>query len=331
MVQKEERRIKNTENIRLRSKEKGPVCKCGKPVVIFRKYEGSYLCRQHFLQSIERKVKKNIRVHGLVKPGDRIGVGLSGGKDSVVALYLMHKILGPRRDIKIVAISLDEGIKGYRRNSLRYASDLCRKLGVKHHVYSFKEEFGKTLDQKVKEAKKSGRKYEQELACTLCGVARRYMLNKYTRQLKLTKLCTGHNLDDESQAVLMNYIRGDLYRASRMGPEPVVYDKKFIGRIKPLRIIPEKEVALYAILADIKYHNEECPHRCGLRLEVRDFVNQLEENHSGMKFTILETFDRILPSLRGQMEKEIGELHYCKKCGEPSAREICKTCELWRS
>jgi len=309
---------------------KSPVCKCGKPAVIFRKYEGSYLCKAHFLQSVEKKVKKNMRVHNLVRPGDRIGVGLSGGKDSITCLYLMHKILGPRRDIRIVAISLDEGIRGYRTDSLKYARDICRKFGIRHYVYSFKKEFGKTLDQKVRKAKVGKRKYEQELACTLCGVARRYMLNKYSRHLKLTKLCTGHNLDDESQAVLMNYIRGDLYRASRMGPEPVVYDKKFIGRIKPLRLIPEKEVALYAILTGIKYHNEECPHRCGLRLEVRDFVNHLEENHSGVKFTILETFDRILPSLRKQIEKEQREMHYCKKCGEPSARLVCKTCELWR-
>jgi uncharacterized protein (TIGR00269 family) len=306
------------------------MCKCGKPAVIFRKYEGSYLCKSHFLRSIERKVKKNIRVHNLARPGDRIGVGLSGGKDSVVCLCLMHKILSSRRDIKLVAISLDEGIKGYRKDSLKYARDLCRKLGIEHHIYSFKEEFRKTLDQKAAEAKKTGSKYDKELACTLCGVARRYMLNKYSRKLRLTKLCTGHNLDDESQAILMNYIKGDLYRASRMGPEPVVYDKKFIGRIKPLRIIPEKEVALYAILAGIKYHNEECPHRCGLRLEVRDFVNSLEENHSGVKFTILETFDRILPPLRNQMEKEAGELHYCRNCGEPSSKELCKTCELWR-
>lgn len=307
------------------------MCKCGKPAVIFRKYEGSYLCKVHFLQSIERKVKKNMRVHGLVKPGDVIGVGLSGGKDSIVCLYLMHKILSPRRDMKLAAISLDEGIKGYRTDSLAYARDLCKKLGVKHYVYSFKEEFGKTLDQKVRELSKSKKKYDLEVSCTLCGVARRYMLNKYSRNLSLTKLCTGHNLDDESQAVLMNYIRGDLYRASRMGPEPVVYDRKFIGRIKPLRFIPEKEVALYAILAGIRYHNEECPHRCGMRLEVRDFVNQLEENHSGVKFTILETFDRILPSLRSQMEKEQTKVRYCRKCGEPSAREVCKTCELWRS
>jgi len=305
------------------------VCKCGKPAAIFRKYEGSYLCKTHFLQSIERKVKKNMRVHGLVKPEDRIGVGLSGGKDSIVCLYLMHKILSPRRDVKIVAISLDEGIKGYRTDSLTYARGLCKKLGIEHHVYSFKEEFGKTLDQKVKELSKS--KNDLEISCTLCGVARRYMLNKYSRKLRLTKLCTGHNLDDESQAALMNYIRGDLYRASRMGPEPVVHDKKFIGRIKPLRFIPEKEVALYAILAGIRYHNEECPHRCGLRLEVRDFVNSLEQNHSGMKFTILETFDRLLPCLRDIAQKEESDVRYCRKCGEPSAREVCKTCELWRS
>lgn len=316
-----------------------PACKCGKPAVIFRKYEGSYLCKMHFLQSVERKVKKNIRIHNLVRPGDRIGIAVSGGKDSISTLYLMHKILDPRRDMEIVAISIDEGIKDYRDSCIKHAKELCRKLKIKHYVYSFRKEFGKSLDQKVREVKSrpksahptSVQNHDLEVACTLCGVGRRYLLNKKARELKLTKLYTGHNLDDEVQGILMNYIRGDLYRASRMGPEPVVHDKKFIGRIKPLRIIPEKEVALYAILAGLKYHNKECPHRCGLRLEVRDFVNNLEEKHSGIKFSILETFDRILPALRGQMEKEIGELHYCKKCGEPSSREICKTCELWRN
>ena len=311
-------------------KAKPSACKCGKPAVIFRKYEGSYLCKAHFLQSVERKVKKNMRVHGLAKPGDRIGVAVSGGKDSLSTLYLMHRILGPRRDVELLAISVDEGIKGYRQTSIRCAEELCRKLGIRHHIYSFKEEFGKTLDQKVKEVKKSGRKYDLEVSCTLCGVGRRYLLNKKARELKLTKLCMGHNLDDEAQAVLMNYIRGDLYRAARMGPEPVAYDRKFVGRIKPLRIIPEKEVALYALLSGFRFHSPHCPHRCGIRLEARDFVNGLEENHSGIKFTILETFDRILPSIRAQMEKEIGELHYCRKCGEPSSKELCKTCELWR-
>jgi uncharacterized protein (TIGR00269 family) len=308
---------------------KKPVCKCGKPAVIFRKYEGSYLCRAHFLQSIERKVKKNIRVHNLVKPGDRIGVAVSGGKDSMACLYLMHRIIGPRRDMELLAISIDEGIKGYREQCISRVKELCRKLKIRHYVYSFRKEFGETLDQKIKEVKKS-RKYDLEVACTLCGVGRRYLLNKKARELKLTKLCTGHNLDDEVQGILMNYIRGDLYRASRTGPEPVVYDKKFIGRIKPLRIIPEKETALYSLLAGLKYCDKKCPHRCGLRLEARAFVNSLEENHSGIKFTILETFDRILPSIRAQMEKEIGELHYCRKCGEPSSKELCKTCELWR-
>jgi len=307
------------------------VCKCGRPAVIFRKYEGSHLCKQHFLISVERKVKKNIRVNNLAVPGDRIGVAVSGGKDSLSALYLMHKIIGPRRDMEIVALSVDEGIKGYRGSSLKCAKDLCKKLGIKHYIYSFREELGKDMDQKLKDIKKSGKKYDLEVACTLCGVGRRYLLNKKARELKLTKLCTGHNLDDEVQGILMNYIRGDLQRASRMGPGPVVYDRKFIGRIKPLRIIPEKEVALYAILAGIKYYNEECPHRSGMRLEVRDFVNMLEDKHAGIKFSILETFDRILPSLRSQMEREAGEMRYCRKCREPSSREVCKACELWRS
>jgi uncharacterized protein (TIGR00269 family) len=275
-------------------------------------------------------VKKNIRVHNLVKSGDRIGIGVSGGKDSTAALYVMHKILSPRRDIELAAILIDEGIKGYREKSLESAKELCKKLGVKHHVYSFGEEFGKTLDQKLREIRK-GKKCDLEVSCTLCGVGRRYILNRKARELGLNKLCTGHNLDDEVQGILMNYIRGDLYRASRMGPEPVVHDKKFIGRIKPLRIIPEKEVALYALLTGIKFYQKVCPYRAGMRLEMRDFLNNLEDQHSGIKFSVLETFDRILPNVREFADKNIGNVYYCAKCKEPSSKKICKTCELWRS
>jgi len=304
-------------------------CKCGKPAVFYRRYEGTYLCKTCFCRSVEKKVKKNIRVHNLIKSGDRIGVALSGGKDSTTVLYIMHKIVHPRRDMELAAISIDEGIKGYREKALKQAEKTCKKLGVKHYVFSFKEEFGKTLDEKIKDIKSGRFKPDVDVACTLCGVGRRYILNKKARELKLTKICLGHNLDDEVQGILMNYIRGDLPRASRMGPEPVVYDKKFIGRIKPLRVIPEKESALYAILKGLDFYNKHCPYRSGMRLEVRDFINSLEANHSGIKFNILETFDRVLPSIRRLVESEIENVTYCKKCGEPASKDICKACDLW--
>jgi len=303
-------------------------CKCGKPAVFFRIYEGRYLCEKCFCRSIEKKAKKNIRQHKLISPGDRIGIAVSGGKDSMVTLYIMSKIIKPRRDMEITAITIDEGIKGYRDVCIKRVKDFCKKLGVEHKVFSFKEEFGKTLDEKIKEIKSN--RYDIDTACTFCGVGRRYVLNKKSRELGLTKICLGHNLDDEVQSVLMNYMRGDLQRASRMGPEPIKEDEKFIPRIKPLRIIPENETTLFAMLKKIPFYNKHCPYRTGLRLEIRDFINKMEDKHPGIKLTVLETFDKMHPLIKEFVKQQENKVFYCEKCGEPSSKKICKTCVLWR-
>jgi len=308
-------------------------CKCGKRVVFFRKYEGSYLCKECFLKSIEKKFKRTVRKYGLIKSGDKIAVALSGGKDSSAVLYLMNKIVKPRRDVDLFAILIDEGIKGFRGENLKRGKDFCKKLGVKYHVFSFRDEFKKTMDQKVKEIRK--KEVQIKEPCTYCGVGRRYILNKKARELGVTKLCMGHNLDDEVQAVVLNYIRGDLYRASRMGPitDWSMRKKKgmlFVPRIKPLREIPEKESAIFSILMGFDLCWEKCPYAGGIRFYAKDFINNLEKKYPGIKFTVLETFDKLLPHIRDFSDKREGEIRSCKKCGEPGSKEVCKTCELWR-
>jgi uncharacterized protein (TIGR00269 family) len=306
-------------------------CRCGKKPVFFRKYEGRFLCKNHFLDSVEKKVKKTIGSARMIKSGDKIAIAVSGGKDSSLVLYLMNKILKPRKDIEIFAISVDEGVAGYRPESLKLAKKLCKSMGVEHHVFSFKGVFGKTLDQKVNELKKGNPLLTEP--CTYCGVGRRYILNHAARDLKATKLCTGHNLDDEVQAILMNYVRGDLFRAARMGPVTNWSIKKkkgvFIPRIKPLREVPERESALYVLLKDLGICWDECPYASGLRFDVREFINLMESKYSGVKFSILQTFDKMLPGIRQLTKREEGEILVCKKCGEPASKEICKTCELW--
>ena len=311
-------------------------CKCGKAAVFFRKYEGTHLCKNHFLQSIERKVKKTIGKYRMIRSGDRIVCAISGGKDSSLALYMMHKIAGPRKDIEILAVTVDEGIRGYRPGSIRIAKKLCKELGIEHHIVSFKDVFGKTLDQKVREILKTRKALEIKEPCTYCGVGRRYILNKTARDLGATKLCMGHNLDDETQAVIMNYIRGDIYRAARMGPVTSwslgkEKGKMFIPRIKPLRFIPERESALYVMLKNIPVHWAECPYASGIRFKARDFINDLENDYPGIKFTILQTFDRMLPAIRKISKREESKIKICKFCGEPGSKSVCKTCQLWRS
>ncbi|MCD6477526.1 MAG: TIGR00269 family protein [Candidatus Aenigmarchaeota archaeon] len=296
--------------------------KCGNRAVIYRKYEGRAWCKKHFSEQLESKVKKTIRDEKLIEKNDKICVALSGGKDSSLTLYLLHKFFGKRPDIEIFALTVDEGISGYRKESIKIAEKLCKKLGVEHHVVSFKEEFGKTLDEIVE--KKKAR------ACTYCGVLRRYLLNKKSREFGATKLAVGHNLDDEIQSIFINYLKGDINRLIRLGAKPAIISKKeFVVRIKPLRNIPEKETTLYCLLNGIQVHRSVCPYsHDSVRFDVRNFLNQMEEKYPGTKYNVIKFYDTLKPALVKHFKDKGGKVRICPRCGEPTSRDICKTCEL---
>ncbi|MFN4133669.1 MAG: TIGR00269 family protein, partial [Candidatus Hadarchaeales archaeon] len=122
--------------------------------------------------------------------------------------------------------------------------------------------------------------------------------------------------------------RGDLARLYRLGPAYAPLEG-FVPRIKPLRNIPEKEIALYAFLKGIEVDLSACPHRGEIHSEIRDFLNQLEENHPNSKFMIVRMFDKMKPHL----EKTVPEFipRECEVCGEPTSGGICKGCELLRA
>ena len=98
--------------------------KCRKPAITFIRYNGTHLCREHFVQYFEKRVKKDIKKQGKTINNSRVGVAISGGKDSTVALYLMNDIFSRRNNIDLVAITVDEGIKGYRDKSMKFHSFL---------------------------------------------------------------------------------------------------------------------------------------------------------------------------------------------------------------
>ncbi len=297
---------------------------CKKDKVFNRPHEGRSLCRDHFMESFEKTVKRTIRKNELFDSGDKIAVALSGGKDSSVVLYLLKKILGERRDIEIAALSIDEGISGYRDPTIQDAKDLCEELDVEHIIVSFQEEFGETLD----EIKKSGAPLGM---CTYCGVFRRYLMNREARKWGATKLAVGHNLDDEVQSAMMNYINGDVGRLRRSGAKTNnPSGGKFVPRIKPLFDCPEREVGLYAILRGFEVRFDECPNFGGsFRSRVREFINDMELESPGTKYSILRGFEKIQPLLDENKEKlDEGEVVDCEICAEPSSDGLCKACEL---
>jgi len=292
-------------------------CACGKRAIYYRKWEGHAYCKECFSRQLEKKFRKTVSKNKLLKKGDKIAVALSGGKDSAALLYLMHNI-SKDIPIELFAISIDEGIKNYRDKSLEEARRLTKKLGVKHYIFSFKKEFGIAID------KLKGKK-----TCTYCGVFKRYLLNKKSRELGTNKIAIGQNLDNEAQSVIMNFMRGDFSRFQRLGAYPIlIEDPKFIARIKPIRDIPEEEIKLFARINELPFLGGRCPHSYdNLRRDVLNALNKLEKKYPGTKLQIVNFYDRMRPFLIRDIRKE--RINYCK-CSEPTSQDICKACQLLR-
>ena len=306
-----------------------PCRKCGRPAIIYQKYSGLHLCRDHFCEDVERKVKLTIRQKYPVGKNETIAVAFSGGKDSSVALYLMNMIFGQRRDIRIVAITIDEGIEGYRNLSVERTREFTKKIGIEHIVRSYKEEYGKTMDEIVseknlKENFSSGERKEIG-PCSYCGVLRKKILNRVASEIGASKLVIGHNLDDEAQTIMLNHLRGDVEKMVRFSS--VTPLENFVLRIKPLRKIPEREVALYARLHDMPMELTACPHSYGaLRKEVRGMLNNFEISHPGTKYSLVRGFDTLVPMVAAALPES--PMTICRICGEPCNDNVCQACRM---
>jgi len=289
---------------------------CNSPAVIHLKHDGTRLCQQHFIHYFEAKVQGTILSGGMIAEKERIAVALSGGKDSTALLFCLHRILSGR-EVELVAITVDEGIAGYRDDTIQAAKAIARQIGVEQHIVSFQEEYGCCLDRMV-----VGRKVAP---CTYCGVFRKHALNRAARSLGADKIATGHNLDDEAQTVMMNYLKGDFERLMRLRPRRV--QRGLVPRIKPLRSMPEKEIALYCMLSGIFFQSRECPYAgLSLRAEVRDMMNALESQFPGTKLSTVKVFERLAKEEQGQWAQM--DLALCRQCGEPCVGERCKACQL---
>lgn len=277
------------------------------------------MCREHFIEFLESRVKHELRNQVNLKPGDRIIVGVSGGKDSTTTAYLLKKILSHRRDIEIIAVTIDEGIDGYRNIALEKLIPFMKKIGIEHHVFSFKDYFNYTMDE-------ISRIDKDLVPCTYCGVFRRNLLNIAAKKLNGNYVATGLNLDDTAQSIIMNFVRGDLDRLARLGPHTIIKED-LVPRIQPLRKIPEKEVLLYAILNNIEFYHGTCPYAdLALRNQFREAVDNWENRSPGSRHAILSVYDQMKDMLM-QKYKDF-KLNKCEICGEPTVGKICKSCEL---
>jgi len=267
---------------------------CSSEAVIDQPYRGRHACAPHFVASVEERFRREMHRQMPRFAGGTVAVALSGGKDSAVTTALAHRYFAGGAPTKLVAITVDEGIEGYRPPTVRAAAELTGRLGIEHRVVRAAAALGTTTDKAAEEIPGLP-------PCSYCGVWRRRLLNDAARELDAQALVVGFNLDDLAQTVLMNLVRGAQ--------------------------VPEREVYLYARLTGLPFDHGECPYAGrAQRNRFREIVWQLEEDQPGTRQALLRT-QRELADL---LDRPLSAPTRCRECGAPAATDLCRACELLR-
>ncbi|KAI0022800.1 adenine nucleotide alpha hydrolases-like protein [Xylariomycetidae sp. FL0641] len=229
------------------------------------------LCKGCFIRIFEDEVHHTITSSQLFFRGEKIAIGASGGKDSTVLASVL-KTLNERHDygVDLVLLSIDEGIKGYRDDSLETVKRNASQYDMPLKIVGYDELYGWTMDQVVETIGKKGN-------CTYCGVFRRQALDRGAKMLGIKHVVTGHNADDVAETVLMNLLRGDLPRLSRSTNIVTGSDASEVKRSKPLKYAYEKEIVLYAHHKKLDYFSTECIYSPeAFRGSARSLIKNLE-------------------------------------------------------
>lgn len=196
------------------------------------------------MQRILGLMRKAANGFEMLSDGDRIAVGVSGGKDSLVLLYGLAKMrdfIGV--DYDVTAITIDPNFGGKRGDHSEIAK-LCEQIGVRYEVIP--TQIGEIVFDVRKEPN----------PCSLCSRMRRGALLGAAKEFGCNKLALGHNKDDAIETFMMN-----LTLEGRLGCFPPVctLDDKDITIIRPLVLAEEKEIRSAAKRANLPVHKSGCP------------------------------------------------------------------------
>ena len=246
------------------------ICKTSRALII-RPKNHQKLCKGCFITIFEEEIHHTVTSTKLFTPGDRIAIGASGGKDSTVLASVL-KTLNERYNygLELVLLSIDEGIKGYRDDSLETVKRNAVQYDMPLKIVGYDELYGWTMDQVVEAIGKKGN-------CTYCGVFRRQALDRGAKMLGIKHVVTGHNADDVAETILMNLLRGDLPRLARSTSIVTGDESSEVRRSKPLKYAYEKEIVLYAHHKKLDYFSTECLYSPeAFRGSARSLIKNLE-------------------------------------------------------
>ncbi|QLG71215.1 hypothetical protein HG535_0B02540 [Zygotorulaspora mrakii] len=325
------------------------ICHCRK-ALIRRPKNLQRICKLCFFHVFETEIHNTIVCANLFQKGEKVAVGASGGKDSTVLAYVL-KLLNDRYNygIHIVLLSIDEGIVGYRDDSLATVKRNQVQYDLPLEIVSYRDLYDWTMDEIVACA-------GVRSSCTYCGVFRRQALDRGAAKLGISHVVTGHNADDMAETVLMNIFRGDVARLEKSTAIITQSSGSPIKRSKPFKYSYQKEIVLYAHYKKLDYFSTECSYAPeAFRGTARELMKNLELIRPSCIIDIIHSGENLIlkpkksskNELRSASEQQPVEVRSdgsvklqrnttagfidggkCERCGYLSSNRICKACIL---
>jgi uncharacterized protein (TIGR00269 family) len=288
------------------------------------------LCKEHYPVWIVEQTQRFIEKYRMFTRDQRVLVAVSGGKDSLSLWDILWQ-LGYQADGLYIGLGIDEGL-GYSDESRRLAEQFAMQRGLYLRVVDVAETYGETIPQMAERTTRGkGR------PCAVCGLTKRHVMNRIARDEGYDVLVTGHNLDDEAAVLFANTLNWAPGYLLRQGP--VLEARQGMARkAKPLCRFYEREMTAYALVRDIEYIYDECPHAVGSKtIYYKEMLNKLEADRPGAKLSFYLSFLQAkesglfaaLPESDGETGASGEALHTCPTCGQPTtAPGECAFCRL---
>ena len=280
------------------------------------------LCEVHYPEWFVAQTLRFIEKYRMFGPDDHVLVAVSGGKDSL-ALWDVLLQLGYQAD----GLYIDLGIDGYSAASCEKIEQfVVQRPEARFTIVDIKAKYGETLPQVARRVRRGRGK-----PCSVCGLVKRHVMNRITRDGGYDVLATGHNLDDEVAVLFGNVLHWQTGYIARQAPVLPASGEGLARKVKPFCRFYERETAAYALITDIDYIYDECPYAVGATsLRHKGLLNQMEEESPGTKLQFYLGFLRARKAGFFREQATEVELHPCTDCGQPtSAPGLCAFCRLW--
>ncbi|NNC93437.1 MAG: TIGR00269 family protein [Acidimicrobiia bacterium] len=295
-------------------------CKvCRQPAAIEIRRHHAVFCKTHFFEHMKRQVERTIHDLEMFESGERLLLGVSGGKDSL-ALWDILTDLGYPVDGVYIELGIG-GEQGYSSESLQLAEQFAKDRDLNLQVVDLATEYGYTIPEAAAETRR--------VACSVCGLSKRYVLNRVAFDGGYDVLVMGHNLDDEAAVLMGNTLTWNVEYIGRQRPVLPATGEGLVRKVKPLLRIAERETAAYCVLKGIEYEVEECPMVGGnTGIRIKEWLNVMESQRPGTKQQFLFGFlDRVSDQFADAHQEQV-ELRECTRCGQPTTSDLCAFCRL---